>query len=83
MEVFGQPQKDGKFVPDDVSDYKFITMRVFAKGPKDIRVELITRGQGANSKRGIRWRTSGFLRVSILTKLKLRLLQSARVGDAH
>ena len=48
MEVFGQPQKDGKFVPDDVSGYKFITMRVFAKGPQDIRVELITRGQGAN-----------------------------------
>src|ERR1700730_5262730 len=52
MEVFGQPQKDGKFVPDDVSDYNFITMRVFAKGPKDIRVELITRGQGANLEAG-------------------------------
>src|SRR6202171_1814798 len=48
IEVFGQPQKDGKFVPDDVSAYKFITMRVFAKGPLNIRVELITRGQGAN-----------------------------------
>jgi hypothetical protein len=48
MEVFGQPQKDGKLVPDDVSGYKFITMRVFAKGPLNIRVELITRGQGAN-----------------------------------
>jgi hypothetical protein len=48
MEVFGEPQKDGKLVPDDVSGYKFITMRVFAKGPQDIRVELITRGQGAN-----------------------------------
>src|ERR1700730_1977158 len=52
MEVFGQPQKDGKFVPDDGSDYNFITMRVFAKGPKDIRVELITRGQGANLEAG-------------------------------
>ena len=52
MEVFGHPQKDGKFVADDVSGYKFITMRVFAKGPQDIRVELITRGQGANLEAG-------------------------------
>jgi len=27
MEVFGQPEKDGKLVPDDVSSYKFITRR--------------------------------------------------------
>lgn len=46
MEVFGQPEKDGKLVPDDVSGYKFITMRIFAKGPRQIRVELITRGHG-------------------------------------
>jgi hypothetical protein len=52
MEVFGQPQKEGKFVPDDVSGYKFLTMRVFAKGPREIRVELITRGQGANLEAG-------------------------------
>jgi hypothetical protein len=52
MEVFGQPQKDGKFVADDVSGYKFITMRVFAKGPQYIRLELITRGQGANLEAG-------------------------------
>jgi hypothetical protein len=48
IEVFGQPQKDGKLVADDVSGYKFITLRLYAKGPQDIRVELITRGQGAN-----------------------------------
>ena len=52
MEVFGQPQKDGKFVADDVSGYKFITLRVFAKGPQYIRLELITRGQGANLESG-------------------------------
>lgn len=46
LEVFGQPEKDGKLVADDVSGYKFITMRLFAKGPRSIRVELITRGQG-------------------------------------
>ena len=52
MEVFGQPQNDGKFVADDLSGYKFLTMRVFAKGPREIRVELITRGQGANLESG-------------------------------
>jgi hypothetical protein len=52
MEVFGQPEKDGKLVPDDVSGYKFITLRVFAKGPQYIRLELITRGQGANLESG-------------------------------
>ncbi|MDQ2922408.1 MAG: hypothetical protein M3R52_12465 [Acidobacteriota bacterium] len=48
IEVFGQPEKDGKLVADDVSGYKFITMRLFAKGPQSIRLELITRGHGYN-----------------------------------
>ena len=48
MEVFGQPEKDGKLIPDDVSGYKFITLRAFAKGAQYIRLELIARGQGAN-----------------------------------
>src|SRR6266478_238555 len=48
MEVFGEPEKDGKLVADDVSGYKFITFRLFAKGPQYLRLELITRGQGAN-----------------------------------
>jgi hypothetical protein len=52
MEVFGQPEKDGKLVADDVSGYKFITMRIFAKGPRSIRVELITRGQGTSLESG-------------------------------
>jgi hypothetical protein len=52
LEVFGQPEKDGKLVADDVSSYKFITMRVFAKGPQHIRLELITRGHGANLESG-------------------------------
>ena len=52
LEVFGQPEKDGKLVPDDVSGYKYVTFRLFAKGPRMIRVELITRGQGANLEAG-------------------------------
>jgi hypothetical protein len=52
MEVFGEPEKDGKLVPDDVSGYKFITLRVFTKGAQYIKVELITRGQGSNLESG-------------------------------
>ena len=52
MEVFGQPEKDGKLAADDVSAYKFITLRVFAKGAQHIRLELITRGHGANLESG-------------------------------
>ena len=32
MEVFGQPEKDGKLVADDVSAFKFITLRALCKG---------------------------------------------------
>jgi hypothetical protein len=58
LEVFGQPEKDGKPVADDISGYKFITMRLFAKretadkGPQSVRVELISRGQGVNLEAG-------------------------------
>jgi len=49
MEVF---EKDGKLVPDDVSGYRFITLRVFAKGAQYVKLELITRGQGASLESG-------------------------------
>jgi hypothetical protein len=58
MEVFGQPEKDGKLVPDDVSGYKFITLRVFAKGAHYVKLELISRGQGTNLESG--YPTAGF-----------------------
>ena len=52
IEVFGEPEKDGKLVSDDVSGYKFITLRVFAKGAQYVRLELITRGHGTNLESG-------------------------------
>jgi hypothetical protein len=52
LEVFGQPEKDGKLVADDVSGYKYITLRLFAKGPRSIRIELITRDHGVNLEAG-------------------------------
>jgi hypothetical protein len=58
LEVFGQPEKDGKPVGDDISEYRFITMRLFAKretadkGPQSVRVELISRGLGVSLESG-------------------------------
>ena len=52
MEVFGQPEKDGKLAADDVSGYKFITLRVLTKTAQYVRLELITRGHGANLESG-------------------------------
>src|SRR5215813_1151984 len=52
LEVFGQPEKDGKLQADDVSGYKYITFRLFAKGPRQVRLELVTRGYGANLESG-------------------------------
>ncbi len=52
MEVFGQPEKDGKPVADDISGYKYITVRIFGKGPQSVRVELISRGVGLNLESG-------------------------------
>lgn len=52
LEVFGQPEKDGKPVADDISGYKFISMRLFGKGPQSVRVELVSRGQGVSLESG-------------------------------
>ena len=52
MEVFGQPEKDGKTVADDISGYKYMTLRLFGKGPKEVRVELVSRGQGVSLESG-------------------------------
>ena len=71
VEVFGQPEKDGKLVADDVSAYKFITLRVFAKGPQHIRLELITRGHGANLESGYPLATFRLSPGFITYKIKL------------
>src|SRR4029453_14346820 len=54
LEVFGKPERDAKPVADDISQYKFISMRIFGKretadkGPQSVRVELISRGVGVS-----------------------------------
>ena len=52
MEIFGRPEEGGKPLPDDISQYKYITAQIFAKGPKSVRIELITRGQGHTLESG-------------------------------
>ena len=52
LEVFGQPENGGKPVADDISGYKYISMRIFGKGPTSVRVELISRGAGLNLEAG-------------------------------
>jgi hypothetical protein len=71
IEIFGEPEKDGKLVADDVSGYKFITLRLFAKGPQHIRLELITRGHGANLESG--YPTANFRVLPGFNTYKLKL----------
>lgn len=53
VEVHGQADKDGKPVADDVSAYKFLSMQIYATGVSNLRVELISRGQGVNLSSGL------------------------------
>jgi hypothetical protein len=51
VEVHGLPDKDGKPEAEDLSGYKFLSMQVFAKGApgvSNLRVEIMSRGQGIN-----------------------------------
>ncbi len=48
VEVQGEPLKDGKPVPVDLSAYKEVTLQVFTKGQNftALRLEITARGQG-------------------------------------
>ena len=52
VEVQGQPYKDGKPQPDDVSAYKYLSMQIYATGVQGLRVELMSRGQGISLSSG-------------------------------
>ncbi len=52
VEVSGQPSKDGKPVADDVSGYKSLSMQIYATGVSNLRLEVISRGQGINLASG-------------------------------
>ncbi|MCI0488841.1 MAG: hypothetical protein L0229_19795 [Blastocatellia bacterium] len=52
VEVHGQPDKDGKPVADDVSNYKFLTLQLYVKGASSITTEFISRGHGVDMQSG-------------------------------
>ncbi len=46
VEIHGLPDVDGKFVPEDVSGFKNLSMQVYAKGIEILRLEAISKGSG-------------------------------------
>jgi len=61
VEVQGLPYKDGKPAADDASAYKFLSMQVYATGVTNLRVEIMSRGQGISL-------TSGFPQMTFKIK---------------
>jgi hypothetical protein len=48
LEIQGQPFKDGKPVAEDLSAYKHLSLQVYATGVANLRLEIMSRGQGIN-----------------------------------
>jgi hypothetical protein len=46
VEIHGQPDADGKFVPDDVSGFKTLSLQVYATGIEILRLESISKAKG-------------------------------------
>lgn len=46
VEIHGQPDADGKLVPDDVSAFKTLSMQVYATGIEILRLEAISKNTG-------------------------------------
>jgi hypothetical protein len=49
VQVHGQPDKDGKPVPDNVSGYKYLTLQLYATGITSITVEFVSQGNGIDT----------------------------------
>src|SRR5688572_29211342 len=49
VEIHGQPDRDGKMVPDDVSGYKYLTLQLYATGVTAMTIEFVSRGQGIDT----------------------------------
>jgi hypothetical protein len=46
VEIHGQPDADGKLVPDDVSGFKTLSLQVYATGIEILRLEAISKASG-------------------------------------
>jgi hypothetical protein len=51
VEIHGQPDADGKPVPDDVSGFKNLSMQVYATGIEILRLEAISNERGKDMRR--------------------------------
>ena len=61
LEIMGRPMKDGKYVADDVSGYKQLSLQLYATGVDSLRIEFVSHGQGINI-------TAGFPQLPIRLK---------------
>jgi hypothetical protein len=52
LEVHGQADKDGKPMPDDVSQYKYLSVQVYATGVTVMTAEFVSKGQGIKMESG-------------------------------
>lgn len=61
LEVMGRPMKEGKYVADDVSGYKQLSLQLYVTGVDSLRIEFVSHGQGINI-------TAGFPQLAIRLK---------------
>jgi hypothetical protein len=47
LEIHGQPDADGKMVPDDMSGYKTLSFECYSTGVPIIRLQILDQGRGA------------------------------------
>jgi hypothetical protein len=50
VEIHGLPDADGKFVPEDVSGYKTLSLQVYATGIQILRLETISGDKGKDMR---------------------------------
>jgi hypothetical protein len=49
VEIHGQPDADGKPVPDDVSGFKTLSLQVYATGIEILKLEAVSMGRGKDT----------------------------------
>jgi hypothetical protein len=49
VEIHGQPDADGKSVPDDVSGFKTLSLQVYATGIEILKLEAVSTGRGKDT----------------------------------
>jgi hypothetical protein len=49
LEIHGQPDQDGKMVPDDLSGFKVLSLDCYATGVPIIRVEILSQAKGKDT----------------------------------